>query len=73
MVGLLLRVEVLQGIGAPDDWIAAATRHEGSWWPAWQAWLVAHSGSAARPPAFGAPARGYPVLEDAPGAYVRQR
>jgi polyhydroxyalkanoate synthase len=58
---------------APDDWIAAATRHEGSWWPAWQAWLVAHSGSAARPPAFGAPARGYPVLDDAPGAYVRQR
>jgi polyhydroxyalkanoate synthase len=57
---------------APDIWAAQAPRHDGSWWPAWQAWLVAN-GSAPRvaPPAMGAPAHGLPPLEDAPGRYVR--
>jgi len=58
---------------APDDWMAAATRHDGSWWPAWQAWLAAHSGAKTKPPALGAVTKGYKVLEDAPGRYVRQR
>jgi polyhydroxyalkanoate synthase len=58
---------------APEDWMEAATRNEGSWWPAWQAWLVAHSGSKRKPPAIGAPGKGYEILEDAPGQYVRQR
>ena len=56
----------------PDTWKAQAPRHDGSWWPAWQAWLVA-SGSSERapPPAIGAPASGLPPLEDAPGSFVR--
>jgi polyhydroxyalkanoate synthase len=58
---------------APDDWVSSATRHEGSWWPAWQQWLAAHSGAQVKPPALGAPRKGYAVLEDAPGQYVRQR
>jgi polyhydroxyalkanoate synthase len=58
---------------APDDWMEAATRNDGSWWPAWQTWLAAHSGSKTKPPALGAPLKGYKVLEDAPGRYVRQR
>ena len=57
----------------PDDWAARAARHEGSWWPAWQAWLVRHSGEREAPPGTGAPARGYPPLDDAPGTYVLQR
>lgn len=57
----------------PDDWAAGAARHEGSWWPAWQAWLVRHSGEREAPPGMGAPAGGYPPLEDAPGTYVLQR
>ncbi|HRH89547.1 MAG TPA: alpha/beta fold hydrolase [Rubrivivax sp.] len=58
---------------APDDWLQAATQHPGSWWPAWQQWLVAHSGAKTKPPAIGSAAKGYKPLDDAPGQYVRQR
>ena len=57
---------------APDDWLAQAPQHEGSWWPAWCAWLDARSGAKVKPPRLGAPARGYPVKGDAPGEYVKQ-
>ena len=33
---------------APEDWMAAATEHEGSWWVDWVAWLNARSGSRQR-------------------------
>jgi polyhydroxyalkanoate synthase len=58
---------------APEEWLEAAEKHEGSWWPAWQAWLEAHSGGRVAPPAMGAPRKGYAPIEDAPGSYVRQR
>jgi polyhydroxyalkanoate synthase len=58
---------------APEEWVEAATKHEGSWWPALQKWLAAHSTGKAKPPAMGAARKGYAVLEDAPGQYVRQR
>jgi len=52
-----------------DDWVRQAERHEGSWWPAWQAWLAARS--SAPLPAHPIPARS--ALCDAPGEYVMQR
>jgi polyhydroxyalkanoate synthase len=58
---------------APVDWIEAALEHEGSWWPAWQRWLVAHSSGKGKPSTLGAPGKGYRLLDDAPGQYVRQR
>ncbi len=58
---------------APQDWMEAATAHDGSWWPAWQRWLAAHSGAKGKPPAMGAARKDYRALEDAPGQYVRQR
>ena len=52
---------------APDDWLAAAPTHAGSWWPAWQQWLAARSGAPVKPPRIGT------ALADAPGTYVLER
>ncbi|MCZ4353525.1 class I poly(R)-hydroxyalkanoic acid synthase [Roseovarius aestuarii] len=54
---------------SPDDWMAAATRHEGSWWPRWEAWLSKKSGKkiTARQPGDSS----HPSLAPAPGTYVR--
>jgi polyhydroxyalkanoate synthase len=54
----------------PDSWEASTPRHEGSWWPAWQSWLLAHSSGEAAPPGMGSAKKGYPALLDAPGTYV---
>ncbi len=56
-----------------DEWLKRAPLLEGSWWPAWQHWLVTHSGSAqvpARTPAAEG-AKGTAALGEAPGSYVR--
>jgi len=57
---------------APEDWIATTPKQAGSWWPAWQSWLVAHSSGLAKPPRIGNARKGYEVVEDAPGQYVRK-
>ncbi len=54
----------------PDTWIAANPVQQGSWWPAWSAWLAEQSSPSAAPPSLGATAKGYPPLADAPGQYV---
>jgi len=54
-------------------WQEQTPRQEGSWWPAWEDWLCRHSTGRAAPPAMGAPERGYPVLDDAPGTCVYQQ
>ncbi|MGE5469829.1 MAG: PHA/PHB synthase family protein [Bacteroidota bacterium] len=53
-------------------WFETAPSTEGSWWPAWQAWLAARSSGKSEPPAMGAPKKGIVVLDDAPGRYVHQ-
>jgi polyhydroxyalkanoate synthase len=57
---------------APEEWMAAATEHEGSWWVEWVAWLSAHSAGSLAPPPLAAPDRGYPALAEAPGSYVHE-
>ena len=58
----------------PDSWAAVAEHREGSWWTAWQEWLVARgTGRRVPPPRVGAPRAGLPVLEAAPGRYVHMK
>lgn len=56
---------------SPDEWLAGAEQHPGSWWPTWDAWLSKLSGSKvkARVPGDGK----LKPLEDAPGSYVKVR
>jgi polyhydroxyalkanoate synthase subunit PhaC len=62
---------------SPDEWLKRAPLLEGSWWPAWQRWLVEHSATKREPArAAGAGARvagakAGAKLEEAPGSYVR--
>ncbi|TCT12022.1 polyhydroxyalkanoate synthase [Tepidamorphus gemmatus] len=59
---------------SPDEWAAVAQVRPGSWWPDWQAWLAAHSAAErVPPPPMGAPDKGLPPLEPAPGSYVHGR
>jgi polyhydroxyalkanoate synthase subunit PhaC len=53
-----------------DAWQGEARRHEGSWWTAWHAWLLAH-GSQAQVPAR--PVDPAAALCEAPGTYVMVR
>ncbi len=51
----------------PEEWLATATEHKGSWWPAWIEWLKAYAGADI-------PARTITEsIEDAPGSYVKVR
>jgi len=54
---------------APETWQQTAPRHEGSWWPAWHAWLAARSSARVAPKALPSSAD----LGAAPGQYVLQR
>ncbi len=56
---------------APEAWQEGATRHEGSWWPDWHAWVSGQDDAKvpARVPGSG----GLPALGDAPGTYVAAR
>ena len=55
---------------APEDWERTIWEKEGSWWPAYAAWLKGHSGTEAAPPPMGG--ANYPPIADAPGSYVRE-
>jgi poly[(R)-3-hydroxyalkanoate] polymerase subunit PhaC len=58
----------------PDEWAAAASLKDGSWWPDWSGWLASYSTpERVVPPTAGAAAKNYPPMEDAPGTYVLQR
>jgi len=54
---------------SPDDWIAGAKEHPGSWWPEWAKWAAKYAGKQvpARVPGDGK----LKPIEDAPGSYVR--
>lgn len=55
-----------------DAWFASATKHAGSWWPDWMAWLTARSGEQ-RPAPQTLGNEKYPALVPAPGTYVLEK
>lgn len=57
----------------PDAWQSTVPVRQGSWWPAWQAWLSERSGPTLGPPPMGAPDAGFGIVGDAPGEYVLVR
>jgi polyhydroxyalkanoate synthase len=54
----------------PETWQATTPQVDGSWWPAWESWLSAHSIGEGCTPPMGSEKQGYPPLCEAPGAYV---
>jgi polyhydroxyalkanoate synthase subunit PhaC len=56
----------------PRDWLLAAEKVPGSWWPDYSAWLAERSGGRrARPASPGG--AGFEPIEPAPGSYVLDR
>ena len=54
---------------SPDEWLATAAEHKGSWWPDYLAWLEPRSGELKpRPKTLGS--KEHKPLADAPGTYV---
>ncbi len=53
----------------PAKWMESAQYHQGSWWNDWQEWLVKYSGR--KLPVTKLNHKSFPVLEQAPGSYVK--
>jgi len=54
----------------PDQWLAGAEEHPGSWWQDWADWIGSRVGGRRKPPPMGSDA--HPPLAAAPGTYVHQ-
>lgn len=55
-----------------EDWFAKATEMPGSWWNDWIQWVATQGGDQVSPPATTG-SKGHPVIEPAPGSYVKVR
>lgn len=53
-----------------SDWLKEAEEKPGSWWPTWAEWLEQQGGKKIRP-RKNMGSREYPVIEEAPGRYVK--
>ena len=56
-----------------NDWIASATEHKGSWWTDWSDWLKPLAGKQIAAPKGYGKGKQYPVIEPAPGRYVKAK
>jgi polyhydroxyalkanoate synthase len=59
-------------VADPDEWLETATEHRGTWWLHWIEWLKIRSGKQVSARHKAGNAR-FPLIEPAPGRYVRQR
>ena len=64
----LSRREPGEAFVAPADWERTTGEKDGSWWPAYAAWLKDHSGVEIAPPSMGS--ADFSPITDAPGLYV---
>lgn len=58
---------------SPEKWLAASQRKEGSWWEAWNDWLLTKNGGTQTPAPKQLGNKQYKPLGAAPGTYVHQR
>ncbi|HTT31615.1 MAG TPA: alpha/beta fold hydrolase [Solirubrobacteraceae bacterium] len=56
--------------GSADLWLEGAEKQSGTWWEHWATWVLARSGEERKAPTRQGNRR-HPVVEDAPGLYVR--
>jgi polyhydroxyalkanoate synthase len=55
-----------------ENWLESAEQKSGSWWPDWDSWMKSHSSGTVRATTELGNSD-YPVIEPAPGRYVRQK
>ena len=55
-----------------EAWLGQAQEQPGSWWTDWASWIASHAGRQVAAPKV-AGSRRYPVIEPAPGRYVKQK
>jgi len=55
-----------------DEWLEGAALNNETWWEDWARWIADRAGPKIAPPATPG-SRKHPVIEDAPGTYVRIR
>ncbi|MFA7269168.1 MAG: class I poly(R)-hydroxyalkanoic acid synthase [Sterolibacterium sp.] len=60
------------GSGNPDEWLAGAVEHPGSWWSYWAKWLAGFAGKQ-RAARVRLGNTDYPAGETAPGSYVKEK
>jgi polyhydroxyalkanoate synthase len=60
-----------EGAVEAEAWFDSAEEHPGSWWPDWDAWLKKHGSGTIPAPDVGSGK--YPVIEPAPGRYVKEK
>ena len=58
---------------SPEDFLAGATQHAGSWWTHWHDWVTTLPGGDAKVKARPADAGPLKVIEPAPGSFVKFR
>lgn len=57
----------------PESWLASAKQVDGSWWTAWNTWLVKQNGGVQIQPPKKMGSAAYKPVGAAPGTYVHQR
>jgi polyhydroxyalkanoate synthase len=66
------RADAAAPVPTADQWLARATEHPGSWWRDWDRWLEDFGGGTRAAPAS-CGSDEFPVIEPAPGRYVKER